>query len=112
ARFPEGRRMQRNPQAVALPGGSVRRSPIVVVGADCRHIPGALLHHLGDGSVVEIEAMLDGITSAIEGSEQADSAVSVARNLLTPAVSFIHDRPQLLNRQRGLRDQFAVPADP
>src|ERR1017187_1728312 len=43
---------------------------------------------------------------------QADSAVGVAGDLLTPAVSFVDDRAQLLDRERGLGDQIAILPDP
>src|SRR5271154_832828 len=58
-RFSERRLVQRNAQAVALSGRSARRSPIVVVGADRRNVPGALLQHLGNRCVIQVQAVLD-----------------------------------------------------
>src|SRR5260370_12770842 len=104
--------MHGDPQAVALSARSVSGSPIVVVGADGRYEPGSLLQHLRDCSVIQIEAVFDGIASAIEGAVQADAAVSVAGNFLSPAVSFIDDGAELFNGQRGLRNQFAIFAYP
>ena len=43
---------------------------------------------------------------------QADAAIHVTRDLLTPAMSFVDDRPQLVDRQRGLRDQLAILTHP
>jgi len=92
----------RDSKAIARAGRSVCRSPIVIVGADGRHVPGALLQHLGDGRVVEIEAVFDGIAAAIECAMQPDAAISVAGNFLSPAMGLVDDRTQFLDCKRGL----------
>src|ERR1700733_3289646 len=94
--------MHRSPQPVALPGRRVRRSPIGVIDADRRDVPGALLQHLGNRGIVEIEAMFDRVASTVQRPAQADTAINVTRDLLAPAVSFVHDGSQLLDRERGL----------
>src|SRR5262249_50541051 len=58
--------VNRGTLAVAHASGRVRRSPIIVVDRERRNQPGPLLHHLRDLRVSEVEAMLDGIASAIE----------------------------------------------
>ena len=56
--------------------------------------------------------MLNGIATAVQGAVQADAAVCVAGDFLSPAVGFVNDGFQFLDRKRRLRNQFAVLADP
>src|SRR4051794_39732421 len=92
--------------AIALAGRRVRRVPPVVINAQRWAIPLALLDHLCDLSIGHLQAMLDGIAAAIERALQAGAVVSMARDLLVPAVRFVDCGPQFLNRERGLRDQI------
>src|SRR2546427_6249682 len=111
-RLLERRDMHRDAFAVTLAHGRVGWSPVVVVRAESGTVPGTLLQHLRDGGVVQVEAVLDGVAATIEGAMQSNAAVGVAGNFLAPAVSFVHDRLQLLHCQRGLGDQFAILAYP
>ena len=47
--------------------------------------------------VVEIEAVLDGVASAVEGAVQSDAAVGVAGDFLAPAVGFVDDGLQFFD---------------
>src|ERR1700722_14531402 len=104
--------MRRSTQPVALTVTCVCGSPIRVVNAECRDISGTLLQHLRNHSVVQIEAVLNGVTSSVERAVQADAAVGMARNFLAPAVSLVDNRPQLFDGERGLRYEFAILAHP
>ena len=52
------------------------------------------------------------VASAVQGALQSDAVVGMAGYLLAPAVGFVHDRLQFFDRQRGLRNQFAVLSHP
>src|ERR1700745_830776 len=97
---------------VTLSVGSVGGRPVFVVRAERGDVPRALLQHLRDCAVVQIEAMLDGVASAVEGPMQANSAGSVAGNFFAPSVSFIDDGFQLFYGESRLRDELAVLSDP
>ena len=71
-----------------------------------------MLEHLRDLRVGQHQAVLDRVASAVERALQAFSAIGVAGDFLSPAVSFVHNRAQFLDRERGLRNQFAVLAHP
>ncbi len=111
-RFREGDFMHRSPLSITLAVGSICRSPIVVVRAQCGAIPRTLLENLGDGGVVEVESVLDGVATAVECAMQSNSAISVAGDFFPPAMSFVDDGFQFLNRERGLRNQFAILSHP
>ena len=83
-----------------------------VVSGERRTIPGSLLHHLLNGGIVKIEAMLDGIAASVEGAMQAFAAIGVAGDLLVPAVGFINNGLQFLNGERGLGEEFVVLIHP
>ena len=104
--------MHRYALSITLAFGGIRGSPIVVVRAQGWAVPGSLLQHLGDGRVIEVETVFDRVAASVEPTMQSDSAVSMARNFFSPAVGFINDRFQFLDRQRRLRNQFAVFSHP
>ena len=99
-------------QTVALAAGRVFGRPIGVVDAERRTVPSPLLEHLCDLGVSDLQAVLDGVTAAVKGTLQADAAVGVAGNFLTPAVGLIDDSAKFFDGERGLRDEFAVLARP
>ena len=57
---------------------------------------------LGDLGVGDFEAVLERVATAVQGALQTDSVVGMTSHLLAPAVSFVHDRHQFLDRERGL----------
>ena len=111
-RFLEGLFVDRSAFAVPLPIRSVLRSPVPVVHRNRGNIPGALLGHLSQNRVVEVKTVLDGVTAALDCAAQTDAAVGVARHPFAPAVHFIRDGLDFLQRQRWLRDQFPIFANP
>src|SRR5215471_6943155 len=104
--------MHRSAFAVALAYGRIGWRPIGVIDAQCWTIPGALLEHLRDSSVVEIKAVLNGITAAIQRAMQANPAIGMAGNFLAPSVRFVHDGFQFFYRQRWLRNKFTIFPEP
>jgi len=46
-----------------------------------RHQPRALLQHLRDGGIVEVEPVLDRVASTVERAVQTDPAICMARHL-------------------------------
>ena len=104
--------MDRGAFAISLPIRRILRSPIPVVHRDRGNVPGALLGHLSERLVVEVETMLDGVTAALDCAVQTDAAVGVARHPLAPAVHLVRDGLDFFERQRWLRDQFPVLANP
>src|ERR1700693_3936736 len=72
-----------------------------------RHQVDAPGDHLLDGGVVEVQAVLDGIHSAVEASVQPRPAVSVAGHLDAFAMRFVHDGLDFLQRERGNAYQLA-----
>jgi hypothetical protein len=101
-----------NALAVALTGWGVGRRVVVVIDRERRHQPGSLTHHLRNGGIVEIEAVLDGIASALERAMQPFAAVRVTGNFFLPAMGLIDDGLQLLDGQRRLRNEVALLVDP
>src|SRR6266704_6202566 len=97
---------------VALTCGRIGRRPIGVVDSQSRTIPGTLLQHLGNRRIIEIKPMLDGIAASVQGTMQADSAISMAGYFLAPSVGFIHHGLHLFDCEGRLRNQFAVSPDP
>src|SRR2546428_10986287 len=67
---------------------------------------------MSGGVVDEVDAARAGVEATIEAAMHPNAALAVAGNFLAPAVSFVHDRLQLLHCQRGLGDQFAILAYP
>src|SRR5439155_9695776 len=100
------------PSTVALTCGPIYRRPIRVVDSQSRTIPGTLLQHLGNRRIIEIKPMLDGIAASVQGTMQADSAISMAGHFLAPSVGFIHHGLQLFHCEGRLRNKFAIFADP
>ena len=94
------------------PAGVSPGAQSVVVNTQRRAEPGALPDHLRDLRVGQHQPMLDRIAAAIERALQAFSAVSVASDLFSPAMSLVHNRTQFLHSQSRLRYQFAVFSDP
>jgi hypothetical protein len=84
----------------------------VVVRTQRRAVPGALLQHLRNGRVVQIEPVLDGIAATVQCSMQPDASVRMAGDFLPPAMSFIDDGLEFFDGERGLRDQLAILANP
>ena len=98
--------------AVPLAGRGVGRVQIVVVDGQGRYEPGALSDHLCNLRVGELETMLDGVAAAVQGALQTDSVVGVAGDSSPPTVRLVDDRPELLHRQRRLRNECALLIDP
>src|ERR1043165_5296858 len=97
---------------VALAFRCVLRPPPVVIRRERGAIPRTLLHHLRDGRIVQLQAVLDGIATAVKGAMQPDSVISVAGHLSSPAVGFIDYSFDLLQRERWLRLQPALRVNP
>src|SRR5436309_13797763 len=93
---------------IALTRGRVCRRPIGVVDSQSRTIPGTLLQHLGNRRIIEIKPMLDGIAASVQGTMQADSAISMARYFLAPSARLTHHSLQLFHRAPRLKNQLAV----
>src|SRR5579863_9661407 len=104
--------MHRCAFSITLPFGSIRRSPVVVIGAQRGTVPCTLLEHLRNRSVVEIEPMLNGVATTVEGAMQSNSAIGVASDFFPPAMSFVDDGFQFFDRQGRLRNQFAIFSHP
>src|SRR5204863_308540 len=104
--------MHRNPLAIALSGGCIGWAPIRVIDGKRRTVPGALLYHLRDLRVGDFKAMLDGVAAAVQRALQTDAVVCVTCHFLSPSVSFIHNRLQLLDGQSWLRYQYPVFPEP
>jgi hypothetical protein len=100
--------VDRSPLAVAFASQRVRRIPIIVVDRQRRNQPGTLLHHLCNLSLGELEAVLDGIATAIQRPLEPDTVVGVTGDLFAPAMRLIDDRFELLDRQGGLRNEGAL----
>src|SRR3954465_8401717 len=58
---------------------------------------GSLLKHLRDGSVIQVESVLDRVASAVQRPVQANAAIRVTSDLFAPAMSFIHNRAKFLD---------------
>jgi len=56
--------------------------------------------------------MFDGVTPTVEPAAQANTAVGVTGDFLSPTVSLVHNRAQLFDGKRGLRCQLAILSDP
>ena len=56
--------------------------------------------------------MLNGVTTAIQGSLQARPVIGVAGDLAAPSVRLVHDGLELLERQGGLRNERTLLIDP
>ena len=97
---------------VTTTGRRIRRIPIVVVDGERRHVPRALLEHLRDLRVRDLEPVLDRITTAVECALQAQSVIGVASHFPAPAMRLVHDGLQFLDGQRRLRNQGALRIDP
>src|SRR5215469_9428230 len=104
--------MDRSSFTIAAAIGSVFGRPIIVVNRESGDIPGALLHHLCDLRVADVQTVLDRVTAAVERPLQSDTVVCVAGYFLAPSMSLVDDRLQLLDGERRLRDQIAVVVDP
>src|SRR5882724_4986482 len=111
-RLLEGLFMYRGAFAVALAIGGIFWRPIAVIHGQCRHIPRALLGHLSDRYVVQVEPVLNGVASTFDSAVQADAAIGVASDAFAPAVDFIGNRLQLLQGEGGLGDQLSMLSDP
>src|SRR5439155_18610649 len=98
--------------AVAHPGRCVGRIVIVIVDRQRGYVPRALFDHLRDLRVGELETMLNGVTTAIQGSLQARPVIGVAGDLAAPSVRLVHDGLELLDRQGGLRNERTLLIDP
>src|SRR5581483_2815016 len=73
--------MRRGAQSIALPCVAVGGSPVGVINAQCRTVPGALLHHLRDLGIGHLQTVLDRVAAPIERALQADPTVGVASDL-------------------------------
>ena len=104
--------MQLCPRAVALSSRRIGRRPIVVVRRERRAIPSSLPLHLSDLRIGYFQSVFDRIASAVQSALQTDSVVGMARDFLSPSVSFIHDGFQLIDRQRGLRHEVPLLVHP
>ena len=98
--------------AVALALGRSLGRPVLVVRAHRRAEPRPLAHHLGNRRVVEIQPVLDRVAAAVESPVQPDPAVGMAGDLAAPAVGLVDDGLELLDGQRGLRDEVSGSVDP
>src|SRR5277367_6040502 len=56
--------------------------------------------------------MFNGIAASIERAAQPDPTISLAGNFSSPTMSLVHNRLYFFERERGLRNQFPVLADP
>ena len=104
--------MQRCFLAVLAAGVRIGRRPVVVVDGERRHVPGALLLHLRDLRVGELQAVLERVAATVQRALQAGAVVGVAGDVPLPAVRLVDDRLQLLDGQRRLRDEIAVAVEP
>src|SRR5580704_4855134 len=104
--------VNRRAEPVALTRWRVGRTPVAVVDAERGTVPGTLFEHLRDVGIPELEAVFDGVASAIESALQADSAVGVAGDFFAPAMRFVDDGLKLFEGERRLRHQLAVFANP
>ena len=104
--------MHRRPLAVAPAGRRVLGRPVPVVDAEGRAVPGALLHHLRDGGVVQLQAVLDRVAAAVERPAEPHAVVGVAGDLLSPAVRLVDDGPQLFDGERRLGCEIPLLVHP
>src|SRR5256884_9190551 len=96
--------------AVADSGRRVRRIVIVIVDSQRGYVPGALFDHLRDLRVGELETMLNGATTAIQGSLQARPVIGVAGDLAAPSVRLSHRGLEGLASRGRLRNASTLAA--
>src|SRR5205814_9852248 len=95
--------------AVADSGRRVRRIVIAIVDSQRGYVPRALVDHLRDLRVGELQTMLDGVATAIQGSPHARPVIGVARDLAAPSVRLFHHGLVLLDLQCALRNERTLP---
>src|SRR2546429_9518592 len=95
--------------AVADSGRRVRRIVIVIVDSQRGYVPRALFDHLRDLRVGELQTMLDGVATAIQGSLQARPVIGVAGDLAGPSVRLVPVGVGLPARAGGGGDRSPRP---